>query len=201
MDTLHAQIRAERPLHTGRRFDYVELDVLPPEGEVIQHQGVRHRGAAVIVPVLETDDGLRVLLIQNDRPITGRRLWEVPAGMRDPTPDGAVEDPGITAAREVIEETGYRAERLVHLSSFFPTPGITDEMMHLYAALELEHVGQQLEHGESITVHPVDPTEALGMIDDGRIIDAKTIIALLLAQRRGLLGPMPGPVPGPVLGS
>lgn len=98
------------------------------------------------------------------------------------------EDPTLCAGRELVEETGYQASELISLGWFYTTPGLTDERMHVFVARGLVHVGQRLEEDEHIQVERVAVSEALRMIDDGRIRDGKSITAILLAARRGLLG-------------
>ncbi|MHC4427820.1 MAG: NUDIX hydrolase, partial [Planctomycetota bacterium] len=90
------------------------------------------------------------------------------------------------AARELTEETGYKAGRIEPLGRFYTTPGMTDELMHVYVASDLVEVGQRLEPGEDIEVGILDAAAALAMIDDGTIRDGKTIAGLLMWQRRRL---------------
>lgn len=152
--------------------DRVEL----PNGHVAELDVVRHPGAACIVPFLEDD---RVLLIRQFRHATGGDILEAPAGKLDPG-----EEPEHCATRELIEETGYRAGRIEHLSSIWTTPGFTDEVIHLYAAFELEHVGQSLEVDEVIELVPMAFGDALAAVHSGEIADAKTALCLLLAANR-----------------
>ena len=136
---------------------------------------VRHPGAVVILPLL--DDG-RVCLIKNFRVAVSASLVELPAGTREP--DEPVE---VTAIRELREETGYEATRMDLLSRFYPSPGILDEEMFLFVAMELTEALPQREPGERIENLIVDWDQALGLIGDGTIRDAKTICGLLLWDR------------------
>lgn len=174
----------ERPLERtvlckGRRFDFERVVYAAPGGERIEREVVRHPGAVVVVPLL--DDG-RIVLIRNRRYAVGTTLWELPAGTLE-----AGEEPARCAARELTEETGFRARTVDPLGSFYTTPGLTDELMHAYCARGLTEVGQALEPGEEIEVHPVPRADAIRMLDDGDLIDAKSMLALLIAQRRGFL--------------
>jgi ADP-ribose pyrophosphatase len=176
----------ERPIERtvlcrGSKFDFERLTFETDAGERVEREMVRHPGAVVVVPVL--DDG-RIVLIRNRRMVVGTTLWELPAGTLE-----ADEDPARCAARELEEETGYRARTVDFLGSFYTTPGLTDELMRAYAARGLAPVGQALEPGEEIEVRPVPRDEAMRMLDDGDLMDAKSMLALLLAQRRELLGP------------
>lgn len=167
-------------LHRGAKFDFERVSYLGRTGVTLRREVVRHPGAVVIVPIL--DDG-RIALIRNFRVAVEEWLWELPAGTL-----GAGEDPAHCAGRELIEETGYRAARIAPLLAFRTTPGLTDERMHAFIATGLTHVGQSLEEDEMIEVRPVQPDAVLAMIDAGELVDGKSIVALLLAERRGLLG-------------
>lgn len=165
-----------RTTHRGRLLTVEVLSFTDGDGRSFDREIVHHPGAVVIVPVL---DGDRLLLIRNDRVAVSGRLWELPAGTRD---EG--EDPRSTAARELEEEAGYRADRITDLGAFHTSPGFTDELVHAYVAEDLHFVGQRLEPGESIEVAELPLVEVLSMIDDGRLRDAKTIAALLMWRRR-----------------
>lgn len=132
---------------------------------------VRHPGAVTIVPI--TNDG-SVCLIRNYRVAVEQTLVELPAGTLEPG-----EPPEQTAARELVEETGFRPARLTPLQSFFMSPGILDERMHLFVAEELTYVGAAREETEEIENLVVSWPEALRMVRDGQIQDAKTLVGLL----------------------
>ncbi len=180
-------VASERLLHAGRSYDFVELTVEHPDGVRRTKPIVRHRGAACVVPLLDGPDGPEVVMVRNDRVTIGGFLLELPAGGID-----AGEDPAIAAARELEEETGYRAATVEPLARFYTTPGLTDELMHAFVARGLTWVGQRLEAYEVLTVHRFPVGELLAMIDRGELTDAKTVCALLIAERRGLLGPRSG---------
>jgi len=141
---------------------------------------VRHPGATAIAAVdgLGGGDPPSVFLIRQYRYATERVVWEVPAGTLDPD-----ESPVVCAARELAEETGYRANRLHHLASVWTTPGFTDELIHLFVAWDCEPGETQLERGEFIEVHKVPLDRALHMVESGEIMDAKSICALMLVDR------------------
>ena len=166
-------------LYQGAKWNLESIEVRARSGELIRREVVRHPGAAVILPL--TDDG-KVILIRNHRLSVDRELYELPAGTLEPP-----EPPEECARRELHEEAGYIAATWVLLGRFYTSPGLSDEMMWAYAATGLEPVGQKLEADELVTVHPVPIAQALEMMDRRELVDAKSMLALLLALRRGVL--------------
>lgn len=176
-DTLAERaLNREQTIFTGKRFR-VERRAVDVAGVPHLYDIIVHPGAAVILPIL--DDG-RVLLIHNYRVAVGQELLELPAGTLD---NG--EPPAACAARELAEETGYRAGRLVPLVSFYSTPGILNERMHVFVATQLTPGPTAHEAGEQIRLAPLTHAEALAAIRAGRITDGKTILALLYYDRFG----------------
>ena len=171
-------------LARGAKFDFVEAAFDGPGGVEIRRQYIRHPGAVVILPLLNTPRGLLVVFVRNRRVALGRFILELPAGTRD----RPGERPDETAARELLEETGYMAATWTPLARFYTGPGLTDEDMHAFLATELSHVGQRLEADEQMSVRAIPVPEALALIDRGELVDGKSIAVLLVAHRRGLLG-------------
>jgi ADP-ribose pyrophosphatase len=155
----------------GSRFNVERRQVPKRGGGTETREMVVHPGSVLILPLL--DDG-RIVLIQNTRFTVNRALWELPAGTRDPD-----EPVAVCAARELEEETGYRARELRELLAFYPAPGISDEHMFAFIAQGLEPTRQQLDSTEQIEVHPRPLAHVLRMIQSGEIEDAKTIATLL----------------------
>ncbi len=169
-----------RVLNSRKVFDGsvfgVTVDTIQ-QGELIyQRDVVRHPGSAVIVPVFA--DGTVALVKQYRHPAV-RYLLEIPAGTLD---EG--EKPEVGAARELEEELGVVAAKLEKLSEFFVSPGFCEEKMWIYLATELTETSQRLDEDEVIEIVRLTLTEALEMISDGEIEDAKTIIGLMLAAPR-----------------
>jgi len=162
-------------LLTTSKFRVVRESVTSDGGRTKTREIIRHPGACVIVPRL--DDG-RVCLIRNWRIAAGQTLIELPAGTLEPP-----EPPHVAAERELIEETGYRAQKIEFLHAFFLSPGILDEKMHLYVATGLTAGETAREEGEEIESLLVPWDEAIAMIFRGEIQDAKTIVGLLWVDR------------------
>lgn len=161
--------------YQGRRFRVEHHDVPGRDGKPRRYDLIVHPGAAVILPIL--DDG-RVVLIRNYRFAVGQELLELPAGTMDPP-----EPPLECARRELAEETGFRAGKLEPLLSFYSTPGILNEEMHVFLATELAAGETDHDPGERIRITPMEYAEAVRAIGDGRIRDGKTIATLLYYDR------------------
>ena len=157
------------------RFDVVRR-LERHAGGVRVRDVVEHPGSVVVVPLVSEDE---VCLVEVVRVAVGGTLLELPAGTLDR------EEPlAAAAARELAEETGYRAAAVEAAGSFWMSPGILRERMHLFVATGLVAGPQELEPGEQIRIRPVAWREAIAMCLDGRIEDAKTIAGLLLVDAR-----------------
>ncbi len=158
-------------LYQAKRFRVERVTQESADGSRHAKDIVRHPGAVAIVPLL--DDG-RLCFVENYRVAVEERLVELPAGTLEPP-----EEPVKTALRELAEETGYRAAHIEHLTTLCMSPGILDEKMYVYAASGLTAGDMALEAGEDIRVLRLTWQEALEMVRDGRIRDAKSVAALL----------------------
>jgi ADP-ribose diphosphatase len=171
---------SSRVAYRGRSLTVCVDEVVLPNGRRVELDVVRHPGAAAVVPFASDRD---VLLIRQFRHAAGGTIWEVPAGKLDG------DAPEVCARKELEEEAGRRAGRLERLGSIWTTPGFTDEVIHLFAAFELEPVPARHEPDEVIEVVEMPLARAVQMIWDGELRDAKSALALLHAARRvGRLG-------------
>jgi len=144
-------------------------------GKRMKREVCAHPGAVVVLPFLDDDN---ILLIRTKRYAVGQLLIELPAGTLEKS-----EPPINCAGRELLEETGYLAKRIKPIASFFTSPGILSEKMHAFAAYDLQKSHQALEEGEEIEVHSVPFNVAIEMIKTGEIVDAKSIVTLMMYER------------------
>jgi len=164
--TLKSTVVYEGPVFGVRRDE-----VLEPGGLRATREVVTHPGSVVVLPVLE--DG-RVVLIRQYRHATRQYLWELVAGRMDPG-----ETPKRGAARELLEETGYRAKRFSVFLEVFPTPGFLEERMWILLAEGLTAGEAQPEDDEKIEVKAYSLKELQQMMKKGELRDAKSIAGLL----------------------
>ena len=166
-------------LYSGRIVN-LDLDTVRfPDESIGQLEMLRHPGAAAVVPFLDPPSGAdpRVVLIRQFRHAAAGYIWEVPAGRLD-----GGEPPEVCAARELEEETGMRARRLERLTTIYTTPGFTDERIHLFLADGLDPGAEHREADEFMELHTRRWSEVLGMVEQGEIVDGKTLVSLLFVQ-------------------
>lgn len=175
---------ARRPVHDGR-IVHLSLDTVRfPDGSVRELEFIHHAGASAVLPVAGRPDepDPDVLLLRQYRYAAGGYLYEVPAGM----PLHAGEPWEEVARRELEEETGWRAGRLIPLTRIYSTPGFTDEVIHLWLATDLEPGTSNLDEDELVEVVRVPLSQALAWVSEGRIVDGKSLATLLFAARFAL---------------
>ncbi len=171
-----ATINSRTTVHRGKVFSLIRENVTLDNGITTDMEFVEHPGATAIIPLLNES---RVLLLKQYRHALKEYIWEIPAGTLDPQ-----ESVINCAKRELIEETGYSANRWQKLAEITPVPGYSDERIHIYLATDLQPAEQNLDKDEIINVHEIEFNEALEMIKLGEIQDAKSITGLFLAFNR-----------------
>ena len=173
--------KASRRAYTGRVIS-LDVDTVEfPNGITGELEMVRHPGASAVVPFLDDPSAPdpRILLIKQYRYASEGFLLEIPAGRLDQG-----ETPEACAFRELQEETGYSAEKVEMLTTFYTTPGFTDERIHLFMATGLTAGNAALEDDEVLDLHPVSLARAVQMVRAGAIIDGKSMLGILLAAAR-----------------
>jgi ADP-ribose pyrophosphatase len=158
-------------IFTGLVIDIEQMEVEVGQKGRHTYQIIRHPGGAGVLPV--HNDGT-ISLIRQLRPAVDAVMLEIPAGRLSPG-----EAPSVCARRELREETGITAEELIPLGTVCSSPGVFDEVIHLFAATGISQGPAQPESDEEIEVLRLPLAEALQMACDGRISDAKTLAALL----------------------
>lgn len=166
--------------YTGRVIS-LDVDLVRfPDGSSGPLEMVRHPGASAVVPFLDDpgEPDPRILLLRQFRHAAGDSfIWEIPAGRLDPG-----ETPEACAARELTEEAGMAASRIIRLTTFYTTPGFTNEQIHLFMAAGLSEGEHRREHDEFMEVHPVRWSTVWQMMERGEICDGKTLLALFYVQ-------------------
>ncbi len=157
-------------LYKGKILNLRKDEILLPDGNGAIREIVEHSGGSAIY--CEKDG--KILLVKQFRYPYKKVIWEIPAGKIN-----AGEDPLETAKRELVEEGGVKANKLTKLFEIYPSPGYTEEIIHLYRAEELEKAEIHLDEDEFLSGEWIDKNTVLKMIENGEIKDGKTLIAVL----------------------
>lgn len=171
-----AKLVKSEQLFSGRIFSLHRDTIVEPGGRAAAREIVRHPSAVVILPLLNEKE---IVLIRQYRYAVDDFLWELPAGSLEKG-----ETVLQAAGRELEEETGYQARALSELASFYSTPGFTDERMHLVLATQLTKTQVRPDEDETIEVHTISSEKVFAMLFGGDIIDAKTMVGLLLSRSK-----------------
>jgi len=166
-----AKILKSTVIYEGKVFGVRRDEVAEPSGLRAIREVITHPGSVVVLPVLQNE---RIVMIRQYRHATRQYLWELVAGRID-----SGETVKKAAARELLEETGYRAKRYSVFLDLFPTPGFLEERMYIVLAEGLTEGKAEPEEDEKIEVRIFDAKKLKQMMQDGRLRDAKTIAALL----------------------
>ncbi len=164
-------------LARGAIVDFDEDHLIAPDGRPMRRDVIRHRGGVAVLPVMER----RIWLVRQFRNAYDCELWEIPAGRLE-----AGEQPVETARRELVEELGALADTLEPLAVVYPSPGYTAEVIHVFVAEGIVPGKRTPDGAEERfgVVRSWELGELLEMIDEGRLPDAKTQIAVLAWARR-----------------
>lgn len=162
----------------GKCFDVRAKQVESRDEQAHIYEGIMHPGGVVVLPILNANE---IVMIRNRRVVVDEDLWELPAGFLEKNEPAAV-----TAKRELLEETGYMAGKTEHMTSFYASPGMSNELIHGYVAWELELRQQQLEPAEWISVEVMTKEKICNMLRDGTIKDSKTMLLLFFYFQFGV---------------
>jgi 8-oxo-dGTP pyrophosphatase MutT (NUDIX family) len=159
---------------SGRIIKVTTDEVVLPNGHRTELEVVHHPGGAAVVAI---DAQERICLLRQYRYVADGWIWELPAGKLEPN-----EPPLVTAQRELVEEAGVSAQQWQSLGSYFSSPGIFTEVLHLYLATDIEPAKSALESAEVLEVHWMPFAEVCDWALSGKIRDGKTAIGVLRAQ-------------------
>lgn len=165
-------------LYRGRAVRLTLDTYQTTEGRSFRRETIQHPASVVILPILE---GNRVLLIRQFRHALNRYILEIPAGTSEPG------EPLLACAkRELAEEAGHRASRWRRLFGFYPAPGVSTERMVLYRATGLKPLTKKVakDKDEYITPMIVSASKAIKLVRENRIVDAKSILGILIGLER-----------------
>lgn len=176
MDKFEEKTTSTKKIFEGRVIKVQVDEVTLPNGKKATRELVKHPGAVAIIPI--TREGKIVMVEQYRKPLE-RSIIEIPAGKLEPG-----EKPAFTATRELEEETGYGAVHLEKIRSFATSPGFADEVIHLFVARDLYKIAQpaSLDEDEFVEIVEVSIEEAERLVEEERIFDAKTILAIMWAK-------------------
>lgn len=166
---------SRKDIYSGRIIHVHVDDVELFDGSRSRREIVDHDGGVTVIPIDENGD---VYCVRQYRYAMGQSILETPAGKLEPG-----EEPIECAVRELGEETGFTAGKIIELGEIYPSPGYCQEKLYIYLALELEKGSAHPDEGEFLDVekYPLDTLEK--MVMDNRICDAKTVIAILKAKK------------------
>lgn len=168
-----------KTIHEGSVTTYQLAEVILPDGNKAEREIVRHKAAAAVIPF--THDK-KIVLVRQYRVCIGKTTLELPAGLREDEDNDGI----ITAKRELEEETGLQSDNWRFVTSFYSTPGFTDEFLEIYEAHGVEKVESPLaqDEDEFIEVVELDFEEAMDAYSRGELCDSKTVFALFYWQMR-----------------
>ncbi len=164
---------SQETIYHGKAFNVRHDEVKLPNQRHMHVDVIEHPGAVTILPI---DDEGRILFVRQYRHAVGRELLELPAGTLD-----ADEPAESCAYREIREETGFAAGKMVKLGEFFLAPGYSTEYMVVYLASELSRDPLPKDQDEFITLQPIPRDQAYQMAFSGELLDGKSLAALMLA--------------------
>jgi ADP-ribose pyrophosphatase len=167
-------------IYQGKIIDLQVDEVELPNGKKSKRELIKHPGAVAVIAL--TPEG-KIVMVEQYRKALEKSIVEIPAGKLEPG-----EEPIITAARELEEETGYGCEELEHLISFYTSPGFADELVHLYIAKNITRIeeARELDEDEFVELLEVTVEEALVLMKEKKIYDAKTAYAVQYLQLQQL---------------
>lgn len=174
---MEKQIKSEK-IFEGKIIRVYKDEVLLDSGRRTDREVIEHKGAVACLPFIGRDE---VILVKQYRYPVRKELLEIPAGLIERR-----ENPLYAVKRELLEETGYSTNNIEHILDFYTSPGYSNEILHLFFAYNLKKETPNLDYDEKIRPRLLPLSESLNMVKEGKICDAKTIMALLIASSKRL---------------
>jgi 8-oxo-dGTP pyrophosphatase MutT (NUDIX family) len=174
----HWQVLGQKILYTSPWISLRQDRVQLPDGKIIDHHVVDYPHKSVCI--LPVKDDKQVLMIKNYRFITDSEAWELPAGMVD-----SGETFEQAATRELLEETGYFANQLIHLGYSYPSNGSSNQEFHAFVATDLVQQTETFDTNEIVELQWFSPEHIKTMVLNNEIVDSFCLTTLFLAQLRG----------------
>jgi ADP-ribose pyrophosphatase len=176
MDNLEEKTLKREKLYSGKVVDLFLDEVELPNGKKGKREIIKHPGAVAVIALTHDQ---KIVMVQQYRKALERTIVEIPAGKLEKN-----EDPKEAALRELEEETGYTADSLQKVTSFYTSPGFADELIHLYIAENIKPLEEkkELDEDEFVNVMLVSLEEAKKLTESQEIYDAKTAYAVLYLQ-------------------
>lgn len=169
------EVLNSKTVFEGRVFTIRRDELRTPSGNTAYYDIIGHHGSVVLIPI---DDDGNILFVRQYRHAAETELLELPAGTLD-SPD----EPRLDCAkREIREETGFGAKKMLNLGEFYLVPGYSTELMTAYLATELYFAPLEPDADEYLQLEKIPVRQAMSMAETGKIPDAKTLAALLMAR-------------------
>ncbi|MFB1050434.1 NUDIX domain-containing protein [Paraliobacillus sp. JSM ZJ581] len=177
-NTFEEKTIATTQIFNGKIVQLQVDDVTLPDGNTSKREIIKHPGAVAIIAMTDNDE---LLMVEQYRKPLNKSIIEIPAGKLEPG-----EEPAVTAIRELEEETGYTTEKIDYVTSFYTTPGFSNELLYLYFTKELILLDEkkQLDEDEFVVVHTISLSEAERLLQTQAIHDVKTAYALLYVKEQ-----------------
>ncbi|MBY0096477.1 NUDIX hydrolase [Mesobacillus maritimus] len=181
MKSLEEKTLRTEQIFSGKVISLQVEEVELPNGKTSKREIIKHPGAVAVIAITEDE---KIVMVEQYRKALERTIIEIPAGKLEKG-----EEPKGCAIRELEEETGYECEKMDWLISFYTSPGFADELVHLYVATGLKKKldAATLDEDEFVNLVEVSLEEALELMKEQKIYDAKTAFAVQYLQLKDAL--------------
>ncbi|MFV0520335.1 MAG: NUDIX domain-containing protein [Lachnospirales bacterium] len=169
------EIKSSKKMYSGKIFDIYQDEIELPNGNIASRDSLIHNGAAAVLPI---DEKGNIILVRQYRHSVLDYVLEIPAGKLEKD-----EDPKVCAIRELEEEIGYISSDFSYMFKTYIAVGYSSEVIHIYLAKDLKKTVQNLDDDEFLEIETYTLDECMTMIQNGNILDSKTIATLLFYKQ------------------